>query len=189
MPLHYALTDGLVALVGLLGAIWLWRRGLALSAAGVALFGLAGAIGVVRITSGAIEALAGVHRFASQVGGLAGLWLITADIARSHGRRLASPLIIIAAITALAVLVPASLPPLFILGLLAGVALLWFGNGTQQRAPLAALGFALMLPNVLFVRPAPLLTPDLRWHVYHLLVALWLMLIVRQLAARGQKRT
>ncbi|OYU16185.1 MAG: hypothetical protein CFE37_02240 [Alphaproteobacteria bacterium PA4] len=188
MPLHYALTDGLVALVGLLGALWLWRRGLSLGAAGVALFGLAGAIGVTRITSGAIDSLAGIHRFASQVGGLAGLWLITAEIARGHGWRLASPLIIIAAITALAVLVPASLPPLFILGLLAGCALLWFGDGPQQRAPFAALGFALMLPNVLFVRQAPLLTPDLRWHVYHLLVALWLLLIVRQLTARGGVR-
>jgi len=76
MPLHYALTDGLVFVAAAWGAWHLIRAGKPIGALGVALFALAAAIGTVRVTSGLIEPLAGAHRFASQFGGLLGLLLL-----------------------------------------------------------------------------------------------------------------
>lgn len=183
MPLHYALTDGLVALVAAWGAWRLLRAGQPLAALGLTMFGIAGAIGVTRITSGADEALAPAHRFASQIGGLFGLWLIVSQIWASRGRS-APPvlrLVLAAAIAGLAIRFPMIGAIGFVAGLLCGIVLLWRGKGAGHRNIASALGFALMLPNVLLIRQSTLLGADVGWHFYHIIVALWLALTVRTL--------
>lgn len=80
---------------------------------------------------------------------------------------------------ALSLILPAAGAILFVTGLIAGAALLWRGTGPDKRHLAAALGFALMLPNILLVRASPHLSPDVAWHAYHLLVAIWLWIIVR----------
>jgi hypothetical protein len=186
MPLHYALTDGLVALVAAWGVWRLLRAGQPIAALGLAMFGIAGAIGVTRITTGAGEALAPAHRFASQIGGVFGLWLIVSQIWTKRGGR-ASPalrLIVAAAIAGLAIRYPVVGAGGFVIGLVCGVALLWLGDGPGRRGTAAALGFGLMLPNVLLIRQSPLLGADLGWHLYHIVVAVWLALTVRALTHR-----
>jgi hypothetical protein len=183
MPLHYALTDGLVALVAAWGALQLLRAGQPLAALGLAMFGVAGAIGVTRIASGAGESLAPAHRFASQIGGLFGLWLIVSQIWTNRGQRAPAALRLVLALTiaGLAILVPVVGAIGFVAGLLCGIGLLWLGEGPGRRQVGLALGFGLMLPNVLLIRQSPLLGADLGWHLYHIIVAFWLALTVRAL--------
>jgi hypothetical protein len=187
MPLHYALTDGLVALVAAWGTWRLLRAGQPLAALGLAMFGIAGAIGVIRITSGAGESLAPVHRFASQIGGLFGLWLIVSQLWANSGRH-APPvlrLVLAAAIAGLAVRFPMIGAIGFVAGLLWGIVLLWQGKGVGRRDIASALGFGLMLPNVLLIRQSPLLGADLGWHLYHIIISIWLALTVGALTQRS----
>jgi hypothetical protein len=186
MPLHYAATDALVAFVGLWGAWRLGRTGQWAGAAGIALFGLAGAIGTIRIAGGLDEQLAALHRLASQTGGLMGLILILIQLWAGRGALPRAWRIALALSTAVALslLLPAAGALLFVSGLIAGAALLWRGDGPGQRHLPIALGFALMLPNVLLVRASPHLSADMAWHAYHLLVAIWLWIITWALHAK-----
>lgn len=190
MPLHYAATDALVAFVGLWGAWRLGRTGQWAGAAGIALFGLAGAIGTIRIAGGLDEQLAALHRLASQTGGLAGLVLILLQLRAGHGALPAERHIALIVMTAVGIslLLPAAGAILFVTGLIAGAALLWRGTGPGQRHLAAALGFALMLPNVLLVRASPHLSADMAWHAYHLLVAIWLWITILILARTQANR-
>ena len=179
MPLHYALSDGLVGVLGLWGLWTLARRGQLLVGLGLGLFGLAGLIGVVRITSGFIEPMAVLHKSVSQLGGLAGLILILSGLVRHLGLKVPALGVLAAATVAvvIAVRMPAVGQGLFAAGLLAGIVVLVVAPGSMGMRVQSALAFGLMLPNVLLLRSAPALSPDLRWHAYHLIVALWLVLL------------
>ena len=179
MPLHYALSDGLVGVLGMWGLWTLARRGQLLVGLGLGLFGLAGLIGVVRITSGLIEPMAILHKSVSQLGGLAGLVLILSSLVRHLGLKVAPLAALAAAAIALgiAILMPAVGQTIFAAGLLAGIVVLAVAPGSMGLRVQSALAFGLMLPNVLLLRSAPALNPDLRWHAYHLIVALWLVLL------------
>lgn len=184
MPLHYAATDALVALLGAWGAWRLGRTGQSAGAAGIALFGLAGAIGTVRIAGGLDSQLAALHRLTSLTGGLVGLILFLIQLRAGTGALPRWWLIALAIITAagLSIVIPTAGAALFLAGLVGGTWLVWRGNGRDkkpgQRHLPAALGFALMLPTVLFVRASPYLSTDAAWHAYHLLVAIWLWIVV-----------
>jgi len=186
MPLNYALTDGLVALVAAWGGWRLLRSGRPVAAMGMALFSIAGAIGTVRITLGLGEQLAAAHRFASQVGGVAGVTLFLSQIVREAGWPHPALASAFAAIVAAAVmmLAPGAGAILFVLAIISGTALLWRGNGPESRNIIGALGFAVMLANALLVRKSTWLGADASWHVYHCLVALWLTAFTATLIAR-----
>ena len=179
MPVHYALSDGLVGVLGMWGLWTLARRGQLLAGLGLGLFGLAGLIGVVRITSGLIEPMAVLHKSVSQLGGLAGLILILSGLVRHLGLKVPALGVLVAAAVAVAIAVrmPAVGQGLFAAGLLAGIVVLAVAPGAVSLRAQSALAFGLMLPNVLLLRSAPALNPDLRWHAYHLIVALWLLLL------------
>lgn len=174
MPLHYALTDALVALIAGWGALMLWRTSRPLAALGLALFGLAGAIGTIRITSGLIEPLAMLHKGVSQLGGIAGLALLLAQILRDKGLRLGTGVVlgVAVALAALVATLPALGAALFVLLLVAAIALC-----LQSRNHLSAAGFVVMLLNVTLVRQSDYLGADLSWHLYHLFVATWLLCV------------
>lgn len=186
MPLHYALTDGLVFVAAAWGAWHLMKAGKPVGALGVALFGLAAAIGTVRVTSGLIEPLGVPHRFASQIGGLLGLLLLLWQIFKTTVGpvRPLYGLIICAGAVGLAILLPAAGAPIYILALLAGIAL--FGLNRLGGRPNigAALGFGVMLPNVLFLRQSKFLGPDISWHLFHIFIAVWLVLTVLALTPK-----
>jgi hypothetical protein len=176
MPLHYALTDALVALIAGWGALMMWRTGRPLAALGLALFGLAGATGTIRITSGLIEPLAMLHKSVSQLGGITGLALLLAQILSDKGLQLRTGVVlgVAIALAALAATLPALGAALFVLMLVAAIALC-----LQSRNQLAAAGFVVMLLNVTFVRQSGYLGADLSWHIYHLFVATWLLCVAR----------
>lgn len=179
MPLHYALSDGLVGALGMWGLWTLARRGQLLAGLGLGLFGLAGLIGLVRITSGLIEPMAVLHKTVSQLGGLAGLVLILSGLVRHLGLKVPALGVLAAAAVAvvIAVRMPAVGQGLFAAGLLSGIIVLALAPGSKTLRVQSALAFGVMLPNVLLLRSAPALNPDLRWHAYHLIVALWLVLL------------
>ena len=176
MPLHYALTDALVALVAGWGALMLWRTDRPLAALGLALFSLAGVIGTIRITSGLIEPLAMLHKGVSQLGGIAGLALLLGHLLRSKGLRLVTGIVlgVAIALAALAAALPALGAILFVLMLVCAIAM-----SLRSRNLLGAAGFAVMLLNITLVRQSDYLGADLSWHLYHLLVAAWLLCVAR----------
>ncbi len=185
MPIHYALTDALVALVATWGAWRLVRTRKTIAAFGLALFGLAGAIGTVRITSGLVEPLAVVHKMASQLGGLAGLTLLLCQILQDTGWRVGKRVSFSAAIlvAALGAIFPMAGAVLF--GVMLAAALAFF---LKIRSPIAAIGFALMLINMVFVRKSTHLGPDVSWHLYHVLVAAWLGCVAWTMGAPSPSR-
>lgn len=171
MPLHFAITDALVALVAAWGAWQMLQSRQPVAALGFALFALAGLIGTMRITSGQIEQTALVHKMASQLGGLAGLVLLLSQIVRKQLWPHTPTASMLAAVVALAIaaIAPAIGAALFIAMLLVALALL-----LKARVFVGAAGFALMLINVTLVRQSVLLGPDISWHAYHVIVAIWL---------------
>ena len=183
MPLHYALTDALVALVAARGAWRMLQSHQPVAALGFALFALAGLIGTVRITSGQIEQMAMLHKMASQVGGLAGLVLLLSQIVRKQLWSHTPTASMLAAVVALAIatIAPAIGAALFVVMLLVAIALLLKG-----RAHAGAAGFALMLVNVTLVRQSVLLGPDISWHGYHVIVAIWLFCAANSLRTGKQ---
>jgi hypothetical protein len=186
MPLHYALTDGLVFVVAAWGAWRFFQVGKPAGALGVALFGLAAAIGTIRITGGLIESLAVLHRFASQIGGLLGLLLLLWQIFEATiGRpQLLPSVAACVAVIGLAIFFPATGAPLYILALVCGIVLFGLDRKDGRFNIGAALGFSLMLPNVLFLRQSSFLGPDLSWHLFHIVIALWLILTVLALSPK-----
>lgn len=185
MPIHYALTDAQVALVAIWGGWRLMRTHKTIAAFGFALFGLAGAIGTIRITSGLVEPLAAVHKMASQLGGLAGLSLLLCQILQDTGWRVGKRVSFSAALlcAALGATTPLTGAILFVVMLVAALAFF-----LKVRSPIAAIGFALMLINMVFVRQSTLLGPDVSWHLYHVLVAAWLGSVAWTMSAPSPSR-
>jgi hypothetical protein len=58
----------------------------------------------------------------------------------------------------------------------------------KVRSPIAAIGFALMLINMVFVRQSALLGPDVSWHLYHILVSAWLGSVAWTMSAPSPSR-
>lgn len=186
MPLHFMLSEIVICSVAFAGTFRLWLNGQSLGSMGVMLFGLAAAIGIIRIASGAQDIIADAHRFAAQAGGAFGLVLIVAEFSRLRGWRLQLPAVITSAgIAALAVLTGGSWAGLvFLVLLLTGALIIVFHQGRKYRAPVA-IGFALMASNILFVRQSPFLDTGTGWHAYHLLTALWIAIVITGLQTGG----
>ena len=183
MPAHFALSELAICTAAILAAILLWRRGQKQGACGAALFGLAAGLGIVRILSGGPDLLVSAHRLASQAGGVLGVSLILAQILTLKGVRWpywAAP----AAAGAAAILagsVKGAGGPIFLILLLAGAGLLMTGPHRRRAWPRAA-GLALMAPNLILLRQSPFLDPAMSWHAFHLVTALWLLVLPAAIA-------
>jgi hypothetical protein len=179
MPLHYMLSEIVICAVALWGALRLWLNRRTLGSIGVMFFGLAALIGIIRIASGADEILAPAHRFASQAGGAFGLVLIVSEVIRLRAWRVPLPAVVTSAgVAALAVVTGGAWGGMvFFVLLLTGALLIATHSGRKLRG-LLAMGFAIMAPNILFVRQSPFLGTDASWHAYHLFTALWLVAVI-----------
>lgn len=178
---HYALSELAIVMVALVAARDLVRRHIGLAAAGIAIFGLAAAIGVVRFASGEFAALAAIHKIISQAGGATAMGLIGLQLAKLGGLGVVTPrpLIVLATVVA-ALAIPALATPLFLFWLLAATLLaatLPARAAWQRWIRAAAVGSFVL--NVLLVRRSPVLGPDISWHLFHVLVALWLFALWR----------
>ncbi len=177
---HYALSEAVIVLV----AIWVgWRfvtRGAWFGALGGFLFGVAAALGVYRFGSGQIDALANAHRIFSQIGGATAMALVAAQcllaLFGNSRRWLAVAVLAVMATLAAGVIRPGLTTPLF-LGwsiVAIGAVVIWPATAAKQRLVRGGL-MAIFLANLLLVRRSPVLGPDLSWHLFHVLIAVWLI--------------
>ncbi len=189
MPAHYALSDAVIVLVALWGAVDLSRQQQLLPAFAMACFGMAATVGVVRFGAGLQAELAPLHAGASQLLGLAGAAaLAAACLPRSGGGR--DMLLAAAGLTVAGLIfsfASTGIAPFFILALTIAL----FAKLSQAvRAGsdwLTPAGIALLLANSLIVRGAPWLADATAWHAYHLLIALALAILAMGMR-RGERR-
>ncbi|WP_430417690.1 hypothetical protein [Parasphingorhabdus sp.] len=182
---HYAISEAFIVLAAIWSTIFLSRTGHRLAALGCAIFGCAAAIGVYRFGAGEISELAGFHKDFSQIGGSIAMALISAQFLLAEplvnrtavGRWAIWAAVIVSAMFACAV--PTLTTPLFIIWLSVAIiaAALIPASTIAGRLSLAAL-VSVFLINLLLIRQSPQLGPDLSWHLFHILVALWLLAIV-----------
>lgn len=184
MAPHYAISEAFIVLAALWCGWKLFRRAHWMGASGTLLFGAAAAVGVYRFPSGQIEELANFHRLAGQLGGLVGMALIASELLRSvrpsHKRKVWTVISLTLTLLSLAVALqkPAMAVPLFLCWSLAGiVAAICIPQRDVFKRILFGAGASVMLLNVIFIRQSSLMTPDVSWHIFHMLVALWLVLI------------
>ncbi len=178
---HYAISEALIVLV----AIWVAYRFAAerafYGAAGTAILGIAAAIGTIRFGFGWDEEIASLHGSVFQIGGAAAMALIALQLAAKFSKwrggigKLAAPALALATLAA-SLLAPGLSTPIFALWLILAIAFViaWPHQGVSERLVRGAV-IAVFLANVLLIRRSPTLGPDLSWHLFHTLIALWLL--------------
>ena len=179
---HYALSEAVLVVVALWAAMRLFRGGYMLASVGVLLFGLAAAMGVWRFGTNSIDEWASVHRMLSLTGGVTGLALIVAEMLRvqfltfQSQHTLTGLIVGSIALGLISFTQPGTATPLFLVLLNIGIALAFMLPAASQNDRLMATAwFAVFLLNVLLVRRSPLLDAAVSWHLYHLLIALWIV--------------
>lgn len=172
-PAHYALSEAMLALVAVYAMCRLVRRE-PLAALALAPFGLAASIGAVRLALGIAGPVMELHQFVARIGGMFGMACLVLLLAGQGGWKV--PLIGLGA-AALALALPQVGQPLFIVLALAGTALAWRRAG--RNAAFAALDFSLILIAQLVSAGLKAEHPALAWHLYHLIIALWVWCATR----------
>ena len=170
--------------IGVLGDIGLHGNGIATCgfARGHNGFGGIGVFGVINHQFGAAFGHAnGGHRFAGTMGGLLAMMALTHQVVRFETARLSpqSHMALAALGLGLALAMPALRVPLFLIW---SLGFIWLAarhtplrlSPAWQKAGVA--GF--MLFNVLVFRQSPYLDAALSWHIFHVLVALWIVGVV-----------
>lgn len=177
---HFALSEILIVLAAIICTAKFGKVGLWLGAAGSLLFGVIAAIGAFRFSVGMIDALADTHRAFSQIGGAIAMSLIAGQLLllRSSAGSLTSKAIYcLVLIGGAAVLfLPSATMPLFLIWLAVaiGAAALLPAHRPQTRITRALL-ISIFLINIAAVRQSPTLGIGMSWHLFHILVAAWLL--------------
>lgn len=178
---HYALSEALIVLVGVWVVLKMTRRGMGFGALGVAIFSVAAGIGVIRFGLAQIEELTPVHQAASQIGGAAAMALVAIQLlmapAKSWtGWRLSFAMALVASTLVLGMIAREATVPLFTVWLLIAIvaSAVWPASGMSQRLSRAGV-VAIFLANVLLVRQSSILSADTSWHLFHVLIAVWLL--------------
>jgi len=182
MPMHFAVSE-LILTIACLGAMWsLWNRSTRFAAIAMGILGLAAGLGTIRFAFGLGPEFAVVHRMVSQHGGLIAAGLIALSLVDgvvSPERRLSFLLVTggAVAVSTIAGLINSSLQPLILLAWAMIIMLLSPLQPFQKIGTrILAFTFAAILPlNALFVRRSPALGIDLSWHLYHVLLAVWVV--------------
>lgn len=177
---HYALSEALIVLVAIWVALRMTRRRAWFGALGVTIFGIAAGIGVVRFSLGQIEELATFHRDFSQVSGATAMALVAIQCLKVPPRfwvgwRLGVAIALTAATLGSVLVVPDATILIFLAWLIVAIIACstWPAASTKQRLLRAGV-VAIFLVNLLLVRQSTLLGIDASWHLYHVLIALWL---------------
>lgn len=171
LPIDYALSEATIVAAGSYAFIKAWpiNRWFAI---GLAVVALAGLIGTIRIALGMTGSIVMLHEFLSRTGALFGLGCILGTMAM-RGQVL--PPVFGMAAASLAIFVPTSSAPLFGALILGGAALVY--RGASNRKILATGSFAFLVCAALFSAPLRSTYPDIGWHVFHTLVAVWFVLV------------
>lgn len=178
---HYALSELLIVLAGIWAAPRLYRAGRQAAGLAVALFSIAAAFGVVRfgladLFDGLPEALATPHRLAGTVGGTIAMAALVYEMRAGRAAAQNGFMLFATLSIGLAISVPPLAVAFFLVYGLAFVVLVARHADDLGRPPLIAGAMAgLMLVNVLVFRQAAWLPAAVSWHVFHVLVAVWLV--------------
>lgn len=179
---HYAISELLIVVAGIWAARRLFKNDHRAAALGILLFTAAAAIGVVRFgfdpDGSLIAGLADIHRIAGTLGGTAAMMFLVYDVLGRRvdwvtwqNRYLAMAVIGLAA----AIAFPRLIVPFFALWSLGFIWLVSRAAPTLELPTVQAVVIAgLMLFNVLVFRQSPYLAPAVSWHIFHVLVAVWL---------------
>ncbi|MEH6702128.1 hypothetical protein [Parasphingorhabdus sp.] len=188
---HYAISEVFIVLAAIWCILRLSQSRHWLAALGSAIFGMAAAIGVYRFGTNQIADLASFHKNFSQIGGSIAMALVTAQLLLAEplvnrlvvGRWIVLAAVIVSTVTAFAV--PELTTPLFVSWLFAAIVAtaLIPGSTIARRFSLTAI-VSIFLINLLLIRQSRHLDPDLSWHLFHLLVAIWLLGMVYVLEFR-----
>ena len=171
LPIHYALSEAAVAAAGAYACAKAWPVN-SWFAIGLAAVALAGLVGAIRIAAGLSGSIVTIHEFLSRAGALFGLGcMFGAMLARGQ---MLPPLLGLAA-AALGFFIPALTAPLFGTFILGG-AVLAYRTAPSHRL-LAAGSFAFLVCAALFSAPLRETYPGFAWHVFHMLVASWFVLV------------
>jgi len=189
---HYAISEAFIVVAAIWCAACLARSGQWLGALGSAIFGMAAAIGVYRFGANQIMELARFHKDFSQIGGSIAMALVSAQLLLAEpsvNRARARRWVVLAAVIVSAIIafkVPALTSGLFLTWLSAAtIATALIPTRTiASRISLVAI-VSIFSINLLLVRQSPHLGPDLSWHLFHTLVALWLLGMIYVFAHRG----
>ena len=180
---HYAISELLIVVAGTWAAQRLLKNNHRAAAFGILPFIVAAAIGVVRFgfdrDGSLIAGLADIHRIAGTFGGTAAMMCLFYDVLgrRSvwmtwQNRYLAVAVIVMTA----AIAVPRLIVPIFALWSLGFIWLVSRAAPTLERPTVQAVAIAgFMLFNVLVFRQSPYLAPAVGWHIFHVLVGVWLI--------------
>ncbi len=189
---HYAISEAFIVLAAIWCAARLSRSAYWLAALGIAVFGFAAAIGVYRFGSNQIAELASFHKYFSQIGGSIAMAFVSAQLLLEEplvnrvrfGKWVVLLAVFVSAVLALAV--PPFTTPLFISWLFAAIitAALIPASSVIRRVSLAAI-VSIFLINLLLIRQSPHLDPDISWHLFHVLVAIWLLGMIYVFGYRG----
>ncbi len=185
---HYALSELLIVLAGIGAARACISQGHKAATLGILLFSGAAALGVVRFgldrDGSLIVLLADLHSLAGTLGGTAAMTALVYDLlARrvSATHWAGSPLqrrymFAVSLALAFAVAFPVLIVPLFAIWSLLFIILATRSAELFQLPPAQVFALsALMLFNVLLFRKAAWLSPEVSWHVFHVLTAVWLV--------------
>lgn len=176
---HFALSELLIVVAAIICAVKLGKAAMWLAAAGSLLFGVIAAIGAFRFGLGEMDALEEIHQLFSQTGGAIALSLITSQLLllsvfTQHKTSLALYVTLIGS-AFVAFLVPAAPMPLFLAWLVVAILAAALMPAAMPRTRiLRALLVGIFLINIVAVRQSPLLGVGLSWHMFHVLVAVWL---------------
>ena len=190
---HFALSELLIVLAAVICAVKLGKARMWLATSGSLLFGVIAAIGAFRFGSGEIDTLAQFHQSFSQIGGVIALSLITSQLLLiSIYARHQALLTLYGALTAsafVAFLVPAATMSLFLAWLAVAILAAALLPAAMPRSRLfRALLVGVFLINIIAVRQSSLLGVGLSWHVFHVLVAIWLACVSRIILEFRAKR-
>ena len=180
---HYAISELLIVVAGIWAAQGMFKNDHRAAALGVLLFTAAAAIGVVRFgfdrDGSLIAGLADIHRIAGTFGGTTAMMCLVHDmLGRCATWMTWQKRYSVVAVTGLAAAIafPLLIVPFFVLWSLGFIWLVSRAAPTLKRPTVQAVAIAgLMLFNVLVFRQSPYLAPAVGWHIFHVLVAVWLV--------------
>lgn len=171
LPIHYALSEAAIMAAGGYAIVKAWPVN-RWFATGLAAMTVAALIGTIRIALGLTGYTITLHEFFSRYGALFGLGCIVGTML-TRGQIL-PPLLGLGA-ASLVLLVPAFATPLFGVLILGGAVLAY--RAALNRRFLAAGSFAFLICSALFSAPLRTNFPSFGWHVFHMLAAVWFVLV------------
>ncbi|MFZ1742357.1 MAG: hypothetical protein WAT93_05860 [Pontixanthobacter sp.] len=189
---HFALSELLIVLAAVICGTSFGKSKLRLAAAGALLFGAIAAIGAIRFGTGRVDAMADLHKNFTQSGGAIAMSLVAAQLAllgifrAKNVQYWVYGAVAVSALTAICM--PSATALIFIAWLIIAMASAAFlaADGPIERICRVLL-VGIFLINLVAVRQSPWLTAGISWHLFHTLVAVWLvgLLWVFQRVHRG----